>query len=245
MNTMPNTQGMNTCNVMDISNRNSNYKNRCVKLRKEIREPCQPIKSKDDIEYIKNYLINKKQRYNTIQLRDYTLFVIGINLSRRIGDLLSITVGDILNKNGTFKNEFYIISQKKQKQECIILSQNTKDILSMYFTTNPELIQDMNNHLFPSRQSENKSMSYSTAYYIMKNIEKEINKTKIDINDNLKLSTHSLRKTRAFWYIKNHKNDEYAILKVSKALGHSDTKTTMAYLGLDKKELEDYYNEEI
>ena len=83
MNTMPNTQETNSCNVMDISNRNSNYKNRCVKLRKEIREPVQPIKSKDDIEYIKNYLINKKQRYNTIQLRDYTLFVIGINLSRR------------------------------------------------------------------------------------------------------------------------------------------------------------------
>ena len=84
-----------------------------------------------------------------------------------------------------------------------------------------------------------------TAYRIIKNIEIEINKTKSDINDNLRLSTHSLRKTRAYHYVQNHKNDEYAIDKVCKALGHSNKKTTMAYLGLDKKELLDYYNEEI
>ena len=209
------------------------------KLRVIIKEPCQPIKNLDDIAFIKNYLLNKKSRYDTNKLRDYTLFVVGINLSRRIGDLLSLTVGDVLNDNYTFKNGFWMITGKTQRQEHIVLTQNTKKILMNYFKVNPDIIKDMNNNLFPSRTSKGKSMSYNRALEIMKDVEREINTMK-DENYKLHISTHSLRKTKAYQSIVNAK-DTYDMLRVSKALGHKNLDATMHYLGLDTEETDKYY----
>lgn len=214
-------------------------KNKPRKLRVLIKEPCQPIKDLADIEFIKNYLLNKKYRYDTNKLRDYTLFVVGINLSRRIGDLLSLTVADILNKNFTFKNGFWMITGKTQRMEHIVLTQNTKNILMDYFKVNPDILKDMNNNLFPSRTSKGKSMSYNRALEIMKDVEKEINTTK-DENEKLCISTHSLRKTKAYHSMINSK-DTYAMLRISKALGHKNLDATMHYLGLDTEETDKYY----
>ena len=237
------TQEPNRCNIIEV-NRNPKYKktDRKIKLRQEIREPVQPIKLKEDLQIAKEYLLNKQGR-DTTQLRDYALFCVGINLSRRISDLLKLTIKDFLNSNGTFKNSFEMITGKKQKQETVIISQNTKEVLEQYFKANPQLLLDRNNHLFPSR--EKNSMTRQTAFNIIKEVESVINKTKNDTNDNIHIATHSMRKTKAYSYIQNHKNDEYAIDKVSHALGHDDKKTTMKYLGLDRKELEDFYEEEV
>lgn len=231
-------------NISVSTYKNILKKNRKVKLRKEIRVPAEPIKSKTDIEIIKDYLLNKKERYSINQLRDYTLFCVGIDLSRRIGDLLKLTINDFLNNNNTFKKEIIMITQKRQKQETIIISKFTKEILTMYFNAHPELLENRNNNLFPTRESHGKSMNRKTAWDIMKKVQNKINSIKEE-NDKLHLSTHSLRKTKAYQYVIVHKDDEYAIDKVSHALGHNDKKTTFAYLGLDKKELEDYYNFEI
>ena len=85
---MPNTKEINSCNVMDISNRNT--KNKCVKLRKEIREPVQPIKDLSDIQKAKDYLFNKEGRYSITSKRDYAIFV-----NRRvIGSLIVLYVVD-------------------------------------------------------------------------------------------------------------------------------------------------------
>lgn len=251
MNTIQITEAQSTnyqvgTNVIQMStNKNITEKPKIkkIKLRTKITEPVEPLKLKSDIELAKSYLMNKQGRYSDNQLRDYALFCVGINLSRRITDLLKRTVKDFLNPNGTFRNEFEMITGKKQKQECVIISQNTKDVLSLYFKANPELLEDRDNHLFPTRESN--SMTRQTAFRIMKDVENEINKTKTDDNDKIHIATHSLRKTKAFWYIQNHKDDQYAILKVSHALGHNSQSTTMHYLGLDKKELLDYYSETI
>lgn len=56
----------------------------------------QPIRSKSDIQKLKEYFINRNE------IRNYTLLVLGINIPIRISDLLSIKwkdVYDIRNKN--------------------------------------------------------------------------------------------------------------------------------------------------
>ena len=233
MNTMSNTQETNSCNIMDISNRNSNYKNRCVKLRKEIREPVQPIKDLADIQKAKDYLFYKEGRYSITNKRDYAIFVLMINVARRAGDILKLTVGDVLNKNGTFKKEIWMITEKRQHQEVISLSSSAQEALTLYFEEHPEILSDRNNGLFPSRQSGNKSMGYNNLYAIYKNIENKINENK-DENNKTHISTHSARKTWAYHTTVNNKDDAYIVKHVSKVLGHKDEATTSHYLGFDR-----------
>ena len=63
-------------------------------------QEVEPIKSIKDIQKIKTYLMGKQNK------RDYMLFVVGINVGLRAGDLLSLKVSDVLeNGNGKLKNE--------------------------------------------------------------------------------------------------------------------------------------------
>lgn len=53
-------------------------------------EEVEPIKKIKDIAKIKQYLIGK------VNKRDYMLFVVGINVGLREGDLLNLRVKDVL-----------------------------------------------------------------------------------------------------------------------------------------------------
>lgn len=52
-----------------------------------------PIKSKKEIQAVKNYLSGKN-------LRDYTLFVVGINSALRISDILKLKWKDVFYQTG-------------------------------------------------------------------------------------------------------------------------------------------------
>lgn len=214
--------------VFDISNR----KNKSVKIRTEIREPSQPIKDMQDIQKAKDYLFNKEGRYSITNKRDYAIFVLMINIARRAGDVLRLTVGDIFNTNGTYKKEIWMITEKRKKQEVISLSQSAQEALTLYFKEHPEILEDRDNGLFPSRQSNGKSMGYNNLYDIYKKIETKINEDK-DINDKLNISTHSARKTWAYQIVNRNSNNRYIIKQVSNALGHDSEETTAHYLGFD------------
>lgn len=217
--------------------------------RTQIRIPVQPLKDIQDIQFVKDYLLNKYNRYSANKLRDYTLFVLGINFARRIGDLLNLTIADILHENNTFKDKVYFLNTKSNKQQTNYLVPQIKEILKLYLKHHPELLENRHNHLFPSRQSRRnlltgglEPMGYDNAYKIFKTIEEEINKTKDD-NDKLHIATHSMRKTKATQYVFNHKDDQYAMLRASKMLGHKDVATTMHYLGLDEDEIKKVYDD--
>jgi len=87
-------------------NDNNINKTKQIKQPKEnskVNEPVQPIKDLQDIQKAKEYLFYKEGRYSITNKRDYAIFVLMINVARRAGDVLNLTVGDIINKNGTLK----------------------------------------------------------------------------------------------------------------------------------------------
>ena len=55
-------------------------------------QQVEPIRMLQDIERLKAFLGNKKER-------DFLLFVLGINCGLRISDLLNLKVSDVKNKN--------------------------------------------------------------------------------------------------------------------------------------------------
>ena len=106
---------MNTLLQPKINIKMSTYTKQ-INKRSQVKEPCQPIKDLADIQKAKDYLFYKEGRYSITNKRDYAIFVLMINVARRAGDILKLTVGDILNKNGTFKKEIWIITEKRKKQ---------------------------------------------------------------------------------------------------------------------------------
>ena len=218
--------------------------------RTTIRIPSQPIKSDTDLTVALNYL-KRNTRYSDTQLRDYTMFMLGVNIGRRIGDLLNLTVGDITHSDNTIKTKFYIITEKTNNQEMICLTDAVKSILSEYLNKHRHLRDNKFNHLFPSRQSKCNiftngidSMKYRNAMTIFENIEREVNKLKSD-DDKIHISTHSMRKTYAYRYIQKNKTNTYSLMTVSKALGHRNIETTFHYAGIEAEDIADTFKQDI
>ena len=74
-----------------------------------------PITDLDDIQIAKDYFLNRAVRYSntTNNIRDYVLFIVGINCARRIGDIVKFKVSDFLNSDGTWKEHFKIKEEKR------------------------------------------------------------------------------------------------------------------------------------
>lgn len=227
-------------NVIQVSVRKNKPSSNKVKPRTKIVEPVQPIKDLEDIQKAKTYLLNKNERYSLNKFRDYCLFVLSINICKRIGDVLKLTVDDILTEKNTFRKNIYIITDKKEKQECFTLSPQAQEALSFYFGTHPEILENRDNGLFPTRESNGKSMNRKTAWDIFKKIETEINKTK-DENSQVHIATHSGKKTFGYQAFQNNLNNPYILELISNAMGHDSITTTRKYLGFDAEELSKLY----
>ena len=139
-------------------------------------EFVQPIRDLKKIETIKKLL--KQQN-----LRDYCLFVVGINSGLRISDLLKLTVSDVIDGN-KLKDRIRLREKKTNKFKDFPLSDNTKSALKEYLKTRD--YKD-NEPLFLSRKNKG-FLLRQQAYKIINNVAYAVG-----IKD--KIGTHTLRKT--------------------------------------------------
>ena len=104
-------------------------------------EFVQPIKDKKDIQKMKDYLHKKN-------LRDYTLFTIGINSLLRVSDLLNLQLSDV-EENGILKTKITMREQKTDKRKEFPFNSSIVEALKEY-------LSKQHNHkdscLFPSRK---------------------------------------------------------------------------------------------
>lgn len=91
-----------------------------------ILDTVEPIRDPKKINAIKNYLKWKS-------IRDYALFVVGINVALSISDLLSLTWGDVLER-GDFKT-LSLKEGKTQKMRNIKLNQASRKALQELLDT--------------------------------------------------------------------------------------------------------------
>ena len=173
-----------------------------------------PIKDIEQVEAILEYLNKKNQR-------DYIMFYMGISVGLRIYDLLDLRVRDVRNKKFLTAYE-----QKTGKTRDIALSPKLRKALDEY-------IKDMENKdfLFKSRRrtkwGKQKPISRIQAYNIMKDAAKEINFIG-------RVGTHTMRKTFGYRYYKKYGN----LAQLQKIFNHREEKITMAYIGLEKEEIQ-------
>lgn len=181
-------------------------------------EFVQPIRNLKQIETIKKLL--KSQN-----LRDYCLFVLGINSGLRISDLLKLKILDVIEKNKV-KDRIRLREIKTGKYKDFPLSDNTKSAIKEYLKTRD---YKENEPLFLSRKNKGFLMR-NQAYKIINDVAKSVG-----IKE--KIGTHTLRKT--FGY--HAYNNGYDIALIQKLFNHSSPSVTLRYIGITQDEMDDVY----
>ena len=182
-------------------------------------EFVQPIRDKKVIEKIKRVL--KKQN-----MRDYLLFVLGINSGLRISDLLALKVSDVVDDDGGIKNRINIRERKTGKSKDFPIGRNArKAIQECVHSANP----DYNSPLFQSRRG-NGAITRVQAYRIL-------NEAARIVGIKEKIGTHTLRKTFGYHAYKAG----YDLSQIQKLLNHSSPGVTLRYIGITQDQLDEIY----
>jgi len=177
----------------------------------------QPIRKKEDIEAMKVYLKSKS-------LRDWALFVLGINSALRISDLLDLEVSDVCDENGKIRDRIKIREIKTSKAKDFPFSKKVAESLNEYIAlTQPKIA------LFPSRKG-GKVITRQHTHRILSEAAHAVG-----IKE--PISNHSMRKSWAFHAYESGVD----ITRIQSALNHSSPKETLRYIGITQNELDNVY----
>lgn len=176
-------------------------------------ELVEPIRNKKQIESLKKYLRGQN-------IRDYLLFVLGINSGLRISDLLKLTVEDVQGQD-----RINIREQKTGKAKDFPLSETCKKAINEYL----KATNITTGALFISRKGD-KPITRVQAYRLINEGAKRVGITE-------PVGTHTLRKTFGYHAYQNGVD----ITRIQKLLNHSTPSVTLSYIGITKEELDNVY----
>lgn len=161
-------------------------------------------------------------------IRNYLLFVMGINTGLRISDLLRLTLADVVDGAGNIKDSITIREKKTNKEKKFGINKSVAQALQDYLQDTKNLHQDI--YLFKSRKGENRPISRVQAY-------ETLNKVARDVGITEEIGTHTLRKTMGY-----HARIKGVPIEVlQKIFNHSAPSITMRYIGITKDEIDDVY----
>jgi len=176
----------------------------------------EPIKSPEKIQQLKEIALRKSYR-------DYFLFTMGINVGLRISDILKLRVKDVKEKRYIRIREMKSRSEirKQGKERSIIINMELKEEIDKYVKG-----LDDEDHLFRSRQGDNKPISRQQAYVILSDIGKEAGLDSI--------GTHTLRKTFGYWHYKQYKD----VALLQEIFNHSAPSVTLRYICIRQEQID-------
>lgn len=197
---------------------------------------AEPIKSMDDINRISRFLI-ENGRY-----RDNMLFIVGINFGLRVSDLRVLRFSNLINDNCTFKDSFAVFekktrnTRKKRKNRYITINRAVREAVTLYLEHTPGVC--LSDYMFRS-QSHNGSNKNEPID--MRSVNRILYGIAEDLDLNVKISSHTLRKTFCYHQMLMSHNDSRKLLLLQKMLGHSSPAQTLDYIGITNEEIEEAY----
>jgi integrase len=173
----------------------------------------EPIRDRRKIEEM-------KKKLKAVNPRDEVLFTVGINMALRISELLSLTVGDVLDSNGWLVDAIEIMD-KKGAVRRFPLNKSAKSSLASYLYLRQGA--GRSEPLFPSQQGDGlSSLSRWQARKILNAAGKAAGLERI--------GTNSLRKTFAYHVYKDSGGD---LGLVQKLLNQPCAESTLKYIGIE------------
>ena len=167
----------------------------------------EPIRNKELILDIGDYLKDQCER-------DYVLFMTGIYLGRRIGDMLQMKVRDVRDRE-----YIYIKEQKTGKRIPVFINKDLKKVYRHYCRGKKDY-----EFLFRKlRGKRNEPIGRVRAWQILNDAANAF-----DYKDGI--SCHVLRKTFGYWLYEETGD----VVAIQELLGHSDPSYTKRYIGVNQ-----------
>jgi integrase len=173
--------------------------------------------SKTEVEMVHNLLTRK---YPPIYA---DVWKVGVNLSLRIGDLLSIKNKDLNIARRSLK----LVDQKTQKANEVRLNKPALEVIHKRWLENPDDVWLFQVHC---NRAKDKPISRKTVGIVISEAGQQLGLT---------INTHSMRKSRG----KAMYDAGIPIQTISKVLNHSNPMNTMAYLGITKEAVLSTYDQ--
>jgi integrase len=148
-------------------------------------------------------------------------------LGLRIGDVLSLTWGQMLNNS-----ELVITEQKTGKERKLIVNDHLMSVVREEF--DKKFNRDKREYIFINKHKT----SHISISYVNRSLKKAFKKYGIHADQ---VSSHMLRKSFSYKILEDHNFSDKAIFLVSRLLNHANINTTMRYLMLDKREEDNIY----
>ncbi len=198
---------------------------------------AEPIKKMEDIDRISRYLISRG-RY-----RDNMMFITGINFGLRVSDLRVLRFSNLINDNFTFKETFAVFekktrnTRKRKKNRYITINQAVIEAVTLFLEHTDNVC--LSDYMFTSTMGvhdSNEPIHRNTVEKILKKIAK-------DLDLNIHMSTHTLRKTFAYHQLAMSNNDPRKLMLLQKMLNHSSIAQTLDYIGITSEEIEQAYRD--
>ena len=176
-----------------------------------------PIKDSNVLKEVQDTLLHNFKAGR----RNYTVFQVGKATLLRVSDVMKLRWADVLNENGTVRQNAFIHDQKTGKANLLYLKPVQADLLAYQaWLQENHLVSDW---LFPSIQHSDRHITEKQFYKIMSKVG--------DLLGINYLGTHTMRKTGAY---RVYTQSNYNIGLVMHLLNHSSEAMTLAYLGLDQ-----------
>ncbi len=177
-----------------------------------------PIRSKAAIENIKKILMH--------QPRNYCLFTLGINTAFRANELLSIQIEQVnhLKAGGEID-----LKQKKTKAYRRVKINKTALAALKFWLKDSDRVDGP---LFYSQKG---------TVLTVPSVTRLVKGWCADVGLKGNYGSHTLRKTWGYWQYKN----QTPIPVLMEAFGHANQQQTLAYLGIQTKEISQIYNLEL
>lgn len=197
---------------------------------------AEPIKSMDDIKRISEYLICQG-RY-----RDNMLFIVGINFGLRVSDLRMLRFSNLINDNLTFKDSFAVFEQKtrntrkRKMNRYITINTAVIEAVTLYLENTPNV--SLSDYMFRSVSNRGGNLNEPLS---IKSIDRILKGIATELNLNIKISTHTLRKTFCYHQMVMSHNDSRKLLLLQKMLNHSSPAQTLDYIGITGEEIDRAY----
>ena len=198
---------------------------------------AEPIKSMDDIDRISRFLI-ANGRY-----RDNMLFIVGINFGLRVSDLRVLRFSNLINDNFTFKDRFAVFekktrnTRKRKKNRYITINDAVVEAVTLFLENTPGVC--LSDYMFTAIHG----IADGTKPLDSNTIDRMLKKIARDLDLNIKMSTHTLRKTFAYHMMVMAHNDSRQLLLLQKILNHSSPAQTLDYIGITAEEIDAAYKE--
>lgn len=199
---------------------------------------AEPIKSMDDIFRMSRYLISEK-RY-----RDNMLFIVGINFGLRVSDLRMLRFCNLINDNLTFKDSFAVFekktrnTRKRKKNRYITINHAVIEAVTLYLENTQNV--SLSDYMFRSESNRGGKINNPLS---IKSIDRILKGLATDLNLNIKMSTHTLRKTFCYHQMIMSHNDNRKLLLLQKMLNHSSPAQTLDYIGITAEEIDEAYKQ--